>query len=225
MKHSDLTKEFFIENRHEISKGLNQNSVAIIPSNDELNRNGDQNFPYRQSSDLFYLTGINQEKCILTLCPSHPDENLREVIFAIQPNKLMETWTGHKYTKKEIQEISGIKTVKWLDDLESTIRELALNSESIYINLNEYSKYQSDVSYIENRLALELKEQYPAHQFHRLAPIITKQRLVKQTGEIELLEKACSITNQAFHRVMKFVKPGVMEYEVEAEEKKRSPVR
>ncbi len=217
MKSEKLTQYFFSGNRDKISRGLIPDSVAIMTSNDELNRNGDQDFPYRQNSDLFYLTGINQEKCILTLCPSHPDESLREILFTLKPNELMETWTGHKYTKKETQEISGIKTVKWLDDFEPTLRELVLSSNNIYINLNEYAKYQTDVPYSENRLASKLKEQYPAHDFHRLAPLITKQRLVKQQGEIELLKKACSITNQAFHRVLKFVKPGVMEYEVEAE--------
>ena len=217
MRSEIITQSFFSGNRKKISKGLKRNSVAIIPSNDELNRNGDQNFAYRQNSDLFYLTGINQEKCILALCPSHPDESFREILFAIQPNELIETWTGHKHTKKEIHKISGIKTVKWLDDLESTLRELVLTSDNIYINLNEYSKYQSEVPYFENRLATKLKEKYPAHHFHRLAPLISEQRLVKQPEEIELLKKACSITNQAFHRVMEFVKPGVMEYEVEAE--------
>ncbi len=191
--------------------------MAIITSNDELNRNGDQDFPYRQNSGFFYLTGINQEKCILILCPSHPDKSLREVLFTIEPNETIETWTGHKYTKKEIEEISGIKTIKWLNDFDPTLHDLVLSSENIYINLNEYPKYQSDVPYSENRLAAKLKGQYPAHYFHRLAPIITKQRIVKQPEEIELLKKACSITNQAFNRVLKFVKAGVMEYEVEAE--------
>jgi Xaa-Pro aminopeptidase len=217
MKNINLPKDFFKRNRQIISKSLNSNSVAIITSNDELNRNGDQDFPYRQSSDLFYLTGLNQEKCILTLCPSHPDKNLREILFTIKPNEKLETWTGHKFTREEVQGISGIATVKWLDDFEMTMRDLVLSSENIYINLNEYSKYQSDVAYIENRLAWKIKEQYPAHQFQRLAPIITKQRLVKRKEEIELLKTACSFTNQAFHRVLKFVKPGVMEYEVEAE--------
>ncbi|NOX48072.1 MAG: M24 family metallopeptidase [Chlorobi bacterium] len=217
MKNANLPKSFFKGNRQKISRELKPNSVAIVSSNDKLNRNGDQDFPFRQSSDLFYLTGLNQEKCILTLCPSHPDKNLREVLFTVKPNEKQETWTGHKFTKEEIQKVSGIASVKWLDDFEMTMRDLVLSSENIYINLNEYSKYQSDVAYIENRLAQKLKGQYPAHQFHRLAPIITKLRLVKRKEEIELLKAACSITNQAFQRVLKFAKAGIMEYEVEAE--------
>jgi len=217
MKQPKIPSSFFTGNRKCISDKLKNNSVAIIPSNDELNRNGDQDFPYRQNSDLFYLTGINQEKSILTLCPDHPDKNLREVLFTIEPNETMETWTGHKYTKKEIEEISGIKTIKWLNDFDSVLHDLVLSSKNIYINLNEYTKYQSNVDYIENRLATKLRGQYPAHYFHRLAPIITNQRITKQAEEIELLKKACSITDKAFNRVLKFVKAGVMEYEVEAE--------
>ena len=192
-------------------------SVAVIMSNDELNRNGDQDFPFRQSSDMFYLTGLEQEKCILTLCPHHPDEKLREIVFTVQPIESLETWTGHKLTKEEIEKISGVKTVKWLDEFDLVFRDLVLNSENIYINLNEYIKYQSDVLYKENRFAIELKEKYPAHKIERLAPIITNQRLVKQPEETEMLKRACKITDSAFIRVLKFVKPGVKEYEIEAE--------
>ena len=217
MKYQPIKKSFFTKKRKNLIKKLLPDSVAVIMSNDELNRNGDQDFPYRQNSDLFYLTGLEQEKCILTLCPNHPDEKLREIIFTIQPNESLETWTGHKLTKEEVKEISGVKTVKWLDDFDSVFRDLVLNSENIYINLNEYIKYQSDVVYIENRFALELKEKYPAHKIERLAPIITNQRLVKEPEEINLLKKACEITDSAFRRVLKFIEPGVKEYEIEAE--------
>jgi len=217
MKYQPVKKSFFIKKRKNLIKELLPGSVAVIMSNDELNRNGDQNFPYRQSSDLFYLTGLEQEKCILTLCPHHPDEKLRKIIFTIQPNENLETWTGNKYTKEEVQKISGVKTVKWLDEFDSVFRDLVLNSENIYINLNEYIKYQSDVVYIENRFAFELKEKYPAHIIKRLTPIITDQRLVKEQEEIKLLKKACDITDSAFRRVLKFVKPGIKEYEIEAE--------
>ena len=145
MRYQPIKKTFFIKKRENLIKKLLPDSIAVIMSNDELNRNGDQNFPYRQSSDLFYLTGIEQEKCILTLCPHHPDEKLREIIFTIQPNESLETWTGHKLTKEEVKKISGVKTVKWLDEFDSVFRDLVLNSENIYINLNEYVKYESDV--------------------------------------------------------------------------------
>jgi Xaa-Pro aminopeptidase len=216
MKKVTIDKSLFIKNRKKITNKLKSKSFAIVTSNDELTRSGDQHFPYRQNSDLFYLTGLEQEKCILTLCPDHPDQNLREIIFTIKPNEQLENWTGHKYTREEIQEISAIKTVKWLDEYDMTIRDLALNSDHIYVNLNEYIKYESPVYYQDQRLVQNLKQQYPLHQYHRLAPVITHERLVKEKEEIELIQHACDITNAAFQRVMKFVKPGVKEYEVEA---------
>lgn len=217
MKKVSIDKSFFVKNRQKLITKLKPNSVAVVHSNDELTRSGDQYFPYRQNSDFFYLTGLEQEKCILVLCPNHPDEKLREIIFTIQPNEIMETWTGHKFTKEEIREISGIKTVKWLDDFEMTLRDLALSAENIYINLNEYSKYETEVTYRDFRFAEKVKSSFPAHHIERLAPIITSHRMVKEVEEIELMKKACTITNGAFKRVLTFVKPGVIEYEVEAE--------
>ncbi len=217
MKKEPFITEFFVENRKKLASRLSAKSVAIVNSNDELTRNGDQDFQYRQSSDLFYLTGLIQEKCILTLCPGHPEENMREIIFTIKPNEQLETWTGHKYTKEEVIEISGVKTVKWLEDFEMTLRDMVLSSENIYINLNEYTKYQTDVAYISNRFALKIREMYPAHNLKRLAPLITKQRLIKEPEELRVLGIACDITNTAFRRVLTFTKPGDMEYEVEAE--------
>lgn len=217
MKKISTDKSLFIKNRKKITNQLKTNSLAIVTSNDELIRSGDQHFSFRQNSDMFYLTGLEQEKCILALCPDHPDEKLREVLFTIKPNELLETWTGHKYTIEEVQAISGIKTVKWVENFDMTLRDLALNSENIYVNLNEYIKYESPVYYQDQRIVQNLKEQFPLHQYCRLAPIITHSRLVKEKEEIELLQQACDITNEAFHRVLKFVKPGVKEYEVEAE--------
>jgi len=217
MKKVKINTSFFEKNRQKIIKDLKAGSVAIIHANDELNRTGDQHFPYRQNSDFFYLTGLEQEKCILALCPNHPDKKLREVIFTIQPNELMETWTGHKFTKEEIREISGISTVKWIGDFDMTLRDLVLNAENIYLNLNEYIKYETEVSYRDSRFAEKVKSSFPAHHIERLAPIITSHRLVKEEEEIELMQKACAITNDAFTRVLKFVKPGVKEFEVEAE--------
>lgn len=217
MRYQQLSNSIYIKRRENIKNKLLPASVAVIHSNDEVYRNGDQNYPFRQSSDLFYLTGLEQEKCILSLYPHHPDEKLREIVFIIKSNENLETWTGHKYTKEEVQEISGVKTVKCLDEFESVLRDLVLSSDNIYINLNEYTKYQSDVVYIQNRFALDLKEKYPAHNIQRLAPVISSQRLVKETEEIDMLEKACEITELAFRRVLKYVRPGVKEYEIEAE--------
>ncbi len=217
MKRITIDRQFFIGNRARLIKNMKPLSVAILNSNDEVMRNGDQNFPYRQNSDLFYLTGLEQEKCILTLCPQHPDEKLREVIFTIKPDENIETWTGHKYTKEEIREISGVMTVKWLEDFELTVRDLVLNTEIIYFNNNEYLKYIPELVYRDNRQVIYLKEQFPGHQFERLAPLLTKQRLIKQKEEIELINQACYITESAFRRVLEITKTGMKEYEIEAE--------
>jgi len=217
MKKVKIVKNLFIKNRQKIINKLKSNALAIVTSNDELTRSGDQHFPFRQNADLFYLTGLEQEKCILTLCPDHPDKNLREILFTIKPNEKLETWTGHKNTKEEVQKTSGIKTVKWIDDFDMVLRDLGLNSEHIYVNLNEYVKYESPVLYRDQRLVKDLKEQFPLHQFFRLSPIITNERLIKEKEEIELLQQACDITNKTFQRVLKFVRPGVQEYEIEAE--------
>ena len=217
MKKETFKTDFFTGNRKKLANALEKNSVAIINSNDELTRNGDQDFPFRQSSDLFYLTGLEQEKCILTLCPDHPDENLREIVFTIKPDEQLETWTGHKYTKEEVKKISGVKTVKWLEDFDMTFRDLAISSDNIYVNLNEYAKYQTEVDYVSNRYAMKIREMYPAHNLKRLAPLLTQQRLVKEPEELRVLQIACDITNKAFGRVLSTVKPGMMEYEVDAE--------
>ncbi|MCB0806222.1 MAG: aminopeptidase P N-terminal domain-containing protein [Bacteroidales bacterium] len=217
MKKIKINSRFHSGNRKKLLSSLLPESVAIICANDEVYRNGDQNYAYRQNSDLFYLTGIEQEKTMLLLCPDHPDENLREVVFASKPDPKSERWTGHILTKEEIQKISGVRTVKWMDEREIPLREMILNSKNIYLNLNEYAKYSTRVKYQDNRLAHELQEKFPLHQYHRLAPLLTGQRLIKQPEEIELMQKACDITGAAFKRILGFVKPGVAEYEVEAE--------
>ena len=217
MKKVIIPKDMFVRNRKNLTAQLAPQSVAIVSANDELTRTGDQHFPYRQNSDLFYLTGLNQEKCVLALCPDHPDKNLREVLFTVKPDEQLETWTGHKFTPDEIREISGIQTVKWLENMDLMIRDMVISSETIYLNLNEYIKYIPDVAYNDYNLSKRLHEQFPLHNYKRLAPLLSSQRLVKQPEELELLKDACKITGSAFKRVLKFVKPGVKEYEVETE--------
>ncbi|MBN2173921.1 MAG: aminopeptidase P N-terminal domain-containing protein [Bacteroidales bacterium] len=217
MKKINISRELFIRNRSRLVKELKPGAVAIISANDELTRSGDQNYPYRQNSDLFYLTGLEQEKCMLVLCPGHPDKNLREIVFTVKPDANVETWGGHQLTKQEIGKISGVQTVKWLDQFDLIIRDLIIQSEYVYLNSNEYVKYQTEVVYQSHRLICRLKDQFPLHHFERLAPILVTLRTIKQTEEINLIKEACSITDSAFRRVLKFVKPGVSEYEIEAE--------
>lgn len=217
MKYPLLNSSLFERNRKKVIKFLQSNSLAVIHSNDQMPRNGDQYFPFRQNSDLFYLTGIDQEKTILTLCPNHPNKDLREILFIIESNEKIAVWEGHKFTKKEAIQISGIKTIKYISEFESTFRELAIKAENIYLNLNENPTFNPNTPSADERFVDILKEEFPAHELERLAPIMKQVRLKKEPEEIELMKEACNITAKAFQRVLKFVKPNVMEYEVEAE--------
>ncbi|HLN54203.1 MAG TPA: aminopeptidase P N-terminal domain-containing protein [Lentimicrobium sp.] len=217
MRYQQIDPKLFCKNRIKLEKKLKPNSLAIIHSNDEMPRNGDQNFPYRQNSDMFYLTGLDQEKSILTLYPNHPDEKMREVVFITETDDHMVTWYGHKYSLEQASEISGIKTVKWLSQFDSTMRDFMSRAEYVYANVEENARFVTEVESKTQRYVKQLRDTYPLHNYQRLAPILMELRLIKEPQEIELLKKACEITGDAFNRVLKFVKPGIMEYEVEAE--------
>lgn len=217
MKYNQLNSSLFEKNRKKLIKFLQSNSLALIHSNDQMPRNGDQYFPFRQSSDLFYLTGIDQEKTILTLCPNHPDKNLREILFIIESNEKIAVWEGHKYTKEEAQKTSGINNIKYISEFESVFRELAIKAESVYLNLKENPKFKPEVISADQRFVNTLEKEFPAHEIQRLAPLMKKLRLKKEPEEIELMQKACDITGKTFHRILKFIKPKVEEYQIEAE--------
>lgn len=217
MRYKKIDNQLFIQNRQNIRNSLKKNSIAIVNSNDEMPRNGDQTFLYRQSSDFFYLTGIEQEQSVLVICPNHPDENLREILFIERADPTKERWYGFRLTSAQAKEISGVKTVKFLDEFERISRNLILNSEKIYLNVNEFVKYGTEVESREYRFVKEMQTKYPLHKYKRLAPVITAQRMIKSEIEIELMKKAVEITKKAYKRVLKFTKPGVYEYEIEAE--------
>ncbi|PKO99255.1 MAG: X-Pro aminopeptidase [Bacteroidetes bacterium HGW-Bacteroidetes-9] len=217
MRYQPIPNDLFVRNRLKLEKKLKPNALAVILPNDEMPRNGDQCFPFRQSSDLFYLTGLDQEKCILTMFPNHPVEAMREIVFTVKTNDKMVTWYGHKYSLEEAGKVSGAKTIKWLDDFEGVLRELMARAHVVYLNQNENPRFSTEVISRELRFIEQLRHDFPLHNFERLAPLLTDIRLVKEDEEIELMIKACDITGKAFNRVLGFVKPGVMEYEVEAE--------
>ena len=196
---------------------LKKKSIIIIHSNDEMHRSGDQNYKFRQNSNLFYLTGINQEKTILVMIPSHSDEKLREVLFIRKSHKNLEIWEGHKLTLSEARNISGIETVKWEDEFDSFLREQMVQYGTIYFDVPEYPKYKPDTELRGQRLLKYLKEDYALHHFERLFPLITEMRQIKEPIEIELIKKACKITTDGFLRISKFIKPGIYEYQIEAE--------
>lgn len=217
MKYPSIGKELFVSNRKNFASRLKPGSVAFFNSNDEMPRNGDGNFPFRQNSDLFYLSGIDQEKCLLIISPDCPLPQYREVLFLRQTNEKIAIWEGHKYTKDEARETSGIESVFWIDDLETVLPVIMHHSSVIYLNLNENDRFASDVPYKEKRFAEDLISKYPLHSRERSGPVLAELRAVKSEMEINLMKTAAEITEKAFLRVLGFMKPGVMEYEVEAE--------
>ncbi len=217
MRYDPIDQKLFVTNRQKLVKILADNSIAIINSNDEMPRNGDQYHPFRQQSDLFYLTGIDQEKTVLVLCPQHPDPKYREVLFILKADVTLEIWHGHKLTQAEAKNISGVRTVCWLDEMDALLREMMLRFDYVYINQNEYLKFTPEVESRDTRFLKTKKELYPLHNYQRLAPLLTKLRLNKEPEELQLLKKACRITDDAFRRVLAITKPGMKEYEIEAE--------
>lgn len=216
MRHSPIDSKLFIKNRHKLKRELKPNSLVIVHSNDEMPRNGDQYFPFRQNSDLLYLSGIPQEKTILAICPDHPITAYREILFIIKSNEQLELWNGHKLTFEEARNISGIETIVWLDDFDEIYTELKVKSEYVYLNLNEETKAHWEFPYRDLRFAEQVKSRFPIHKYERLGPIISRLRTVKEPEEIEYIRKACNITEKAFIEAIKKVKPNCHEYEIEA---------
>lgn len=219
MRYDKINKQLFIDNRKNLGKELKDNSVVVVNANDVMPTNADGTMRFRQNSDLFYLTGIDQEETILVLCPEFPDKKFHEVLFLRETNEQIATWEGHKLTKEEAREISGIETVLWTSEFHKLFNTMMVMGNVTHVYLNTNDHYRADVM-IEGRDARFIKwcqQKFPLHKYERLAPIMHRLRTVKSKYEIELMQKACDITEQAFRRVLKFVKPGVMEFEIEAE--------
>jgi len=217
MKYLPIDTNLFISNRERYIKGIKPNSLAIFNSNDEMFRNGDQEFLFRQNSNFFYLTGIDQAKSILLIFPDCVNPKFREALFVEETNEHIAIWYGKKYSKEEASAVSGIKNVFWLDAFDAALKEVMSSCEYVYLNTNENPRYSSPVTYRDHRFIKELISSYPAHKYERSAPILDKLRTIKSPIEINLIKEAINITDKAFRRVLNFVKPGVMEYEVEAE--------
>lgn len=217
MKYTTIDQNLFIENRKKLIAKLPKNSMAILFASDEMPRSGDQSFVFRQNPDLFWLTGIDQEKTILILYPDCPNPLYREALFLRKTNEVIAVWEGHKYTMEEARATSGINKIFWNDSFELVLPALMTYCESVYLNFNENDRFESFVPYKDIRFANELRYQYPGHPIHRLGPIMSSLRSIKSQIEVDLTQKACNITRDAFLRVLKFVKPGVQEFEIEAE--------
>ncbi|TXC78990.1 aminopeptidase P N-terminal domain-containing protein [Luteibaculum oceani] len=217
MRYENIGKDLFIKNRKKFMAKMEPKSIAVFFSNDILPTNADGTLPFRQNNDLFYLCGVDQEETILVLFPDAPDPALREVLFVRETNEHIAVWEGEKLDKDSATEQTGVETVVWTKDFDAKIKQLAFSASSIYLNSNEHLRAATEVETREERLNKELIKKFPLHNVLRAAPIMHDLRAKKEDREVELMRKACNITEKGFRRLLSFVKPGVMEYEIEAE--------
>lgn len=217
MKYQPLNPEIFINNRNRFINRMQKNSIAIFVSNDEVPVNGDAMYHFKQNSDVFWLSGIEQEDSIVILFPDNPDPKYREVLVLVRPNELKEKWDGKRLRVNEAQAMSGIKTIVWLDSIDAILQPWIHLADSIYLDSNENDRKASLVRTRDYRFIDEMKSRYPLHNYLRAARIMKELRGIKTALEVEVLQKAIDITDNTFRRLLKFIKPGVMEYEIEAE--------
>lgn len=196
---------------------MDKNSIAIFNSNDELPTNGDQLHRFKQNADLYWLTGIEQEDSMLILFPDNPDAKYREVLVLVRPNALKEKWDGHRLRIEEATTISGIKTIIWLDITDGMLQPWIHLADTIYLNTNENDRKANRVQVRDYRYAEMMKQRFPLHNYKRSARLLKDLRAVKTAAEVEVMQQAIDITDITFRRVMQIIKPGIMEYEIEAE--------
>jgi Xaa-Pro aminopeptidase len=217
MRYRPIDPQLFINNRANLAKLVEPNSLVIVNANDLMPTNADGSFAWRQSSDLFYLTGVDQEETILLLYPDAHEKNMREILFVRETNDLLVTWEGHKLTKQQAEEVSGIKRVEWLSEFRPLFHRLICECEHVYLNSNEHKRAVVEVETREARFVRDTRARYPLHDYRRLARLMHRLRAVKSNLELDLIAHAASITRAGFLRVCRVVKPGVSEMEIEAE--------
>ena len=217
MKNLPLDSKIFSENRSRFTAAMEANSIAIFNSNDEMPANGDALYPFKQNSDLYWLTGIAQEDTMLIIFPDNPDPAYREVLVLVRPNELKEKWDGKRLRPQEATLISGIKTIVWLDSIDAPLQTWIHLADNIYLNTNENDRKGSAIATRDYRYAAKMQHQYPLHRYLRSAKLMKRLRAIKTKHEVEVVRQAVSITHKTFDRVLKFVKPGVWEHEIEAE--------
>ncbi|MBI2259162.1 MAG: aminopeptidase P family protein [Flavobacteriia bacterium] len=217
MKYLPIPNELFVKNRKKFVSKMKKNCVAVFNSNDIITTSADSTMPFQQHRDIFYLSGVDQEESILVLFPDCTNENHKEILFLKETNEQIAIWEGEKLTKEKAFEVSGIKTVYWLNQFESIFKTLMAESEGVYLNTNEHLRANTENETREDRFIKKLKIQYPAHQSHKSAPLLHEIRSIKEKIELDLMQTACNITQKGFERLLKFIKPNVWEYEIEAE--------
>jgi Xaa-Pro aminopeptidase len=217
MRYDSINNQLYIQNRKNFISKLKPGSIAVFTSNDILPTNADGSMGFKQNSDLLYLSGIDQEDTLLVVFPDAKDNKLKEILFIKETSELIAIWEGAKFTKQQAKEISGIETIYWTHEFEKILKTIIFQCEYIYLNQNEHTRRYIDTETQENRLSKWFKEKYPLHKFERSAPIMHAIRSVKNEIEVQLIKKACDITEKGFRRLLKFIKPGVHEFEIEAE--------
>jgi Xaa-Pro aminopeptidase len=217
MKYHQIDRDLFIKNREKFMAQMKPKSVAVFNSNDVYPISADSTLPFAQHRDILYLSGVDQEESVLLLFPDAPYEHQREMLFLKETNAHIAIWEGEKLTKERAFEVTGIRTVYWLQDFEKVLFEMMTHSETIYINTNEHYRATVETETREARFVKWWKDKYPAHAVAKSNPILQRLRSVKETEELDLIQKACNITELGFRRLLSFVKPNVTEYEIEAE--------
>lgn len=217
MKYSAIDNKLFIENRKRFAASLKPNSIALFTSNDIMPTNADGSMGFVQNSDLFYLSGVDQEDTILVIFPDAKNGAHREVLFVKETSELIAIWEGAKLNVEQAQNVSGIKTVMWNSGFEQFLNGIIFQAEHIYLNSNEHTRRYINTETAEMRFNKNIMSKFPLHKVERSAPIMHKLRAIKSSYEVDLIQQACNITEKGFRRLLKFVKPGVMEYQIEAE--------
>lgn len=217
MRHAPINPAFFKTNRDRLRALLPPNSIAIVNANDVLPTNADGSLRLIPNSDLFYLTGVEQEESILLIYPDADDEKHRELLFLREAKPELETWEGHKLTRDEAKELTGIQRIHWLADFPRLFHRLMCQAENVFLNSNEHPRAVVEVPSREARFVADVKRRYPLHTYHRLGRLMHRLRVMKSPEEVRLIEEACRITQAGFERVARFIRPGVFEYEIEAE--------
>ena len=217
MKYTALDTQIFIQNRKRFVSKMQKNSIAIFVSNDEYPLNGDALHDFKQNTELYWLSGIEQEGSMVILFPDNPDPKFREVLVLVRPQELKEIWDGKRLRANEAKAISGIKTIVWVDVLDGMLQQWVHLADAIYLDSNENDRKNTLLRTSEYRFIDEMKARYPLHNFCRAASIMKELRAVKTKEEVQVIQKAIDITELAFRRLLQFIQPGVKEYEIEAE--------
>jgi Xaa-Pro aminopeptidase len=217
MRYAPIDPQLFTENRRRLVERMPPNAIAVFNSNDVMPTSADGVMPFVQQTDLFYLSGVDQEESTLVIFPGAREDKHREILFLRETSEQIALWEGKKYTREEATAVSGVRTVLWNAEFESVFRNLACQAEQIFLNTNEHSRASAVVETRDARFVKWCRRAFPLHRYERLAPIMHGLRAVKAPAEIELIRQAVEISGQAFRRLLGFIRPGVWEFEIEAE--------